>query len=245
MHSNLFVEKKTGIKFLDILRSVVLRELEERDILREGLTKSTEVAKTVGILKRFFPSIKFNYKKGENTFTTIFANPPFNLEEFLQILNNLGWFISGFSTEGTVSILNQKYEKDKVEKAIQDGNTLTLRCEATYDIKVETIPEVLYHLTPLEAWKKIQTQGLVPKSRSKKAYHPDRVYLGTTEQSVERLGRPFYNEGRKITDWVILRVRTAMLSHLELYQDPNYKDGYYTLNTITPYLISKVKEVHF
>ena len=123
---------------------------------------------------------------------------------------------------------------------------IKLRFEAKFDEEVvENIPSILYHITPTQNVNKILNIGLVPKSRSKASYHPDRVYLSKDLEDIENLGEMFYQK-TGIKNWTILKIETDIIpgDYLKLYTDPNYKQGYYTLNNIPPQAIEKVKEIN-
>jgi hypothetical protein len=49
-----------------------------------------------------------------------------------------------------------------------------------------------------------------------------------------------------IKDWTILKIKTDMIpgDYLKLYTDPNYPQGYYTLNNIPPQAIEKIKDIN-
>ena len=85
---------------------------------------------------------------------------------------------------------------------------------------------------------------MVPKSRSKKAYHPERVYLGKDEKTTSNLAPQFYQlSGTK--EWVLLKIDTNAVpgDYLKLYYDSAFKYGYYTLNNIPPQAIEKIKNI--
>ena len=73
------------------------------------------------------------------------------------------------------------------EKYFKEGE-IKLRFEAKFDEEVvENTPSILYHITPTQNTNKILSIGLVPKSRSKASYHPDRVYLSKDLKDIEHL----------------------------------------------------------
>jgi hypothetical protein len=139
----------------------------------------------------------------------------------------------------------EKYTGQWDKKYFKEGE-IKLRFEAKFDEEiVENIPSILYHITPTQNVNKILNIGLVPKSRSKASYHPDRVYLSKDLEDIEDLGEMFYQK-TGIKNWTILKIETDMVpgGYLKLYTDPNYKLGYYTLNNIPPQAIEKIKEIN-
>ncbi len=151
--------------------------------------------------------------------------------------DTLGWFPSFMETEKYTGNWDKKYFKE---------GEIKLRFEAKFDEEVvENVPSILYHITPTQNANKILSIGLVPKSRSKASYHPDRVYLSKDLEDIENLGEMFYQK-TGIKNWTILKIETDIIpgDYLKLYTDPNYKQGYYTLNNIPPQAIEKVKEIN-
>ena len=139
----------------------------------------------------------------------------------------------------------EKYTGNWDKKYFKEGE-IKLRFEAKFDEEVvENVPSILYHITPTQNANKILSIGLVPKSRSKASYHPDRVYLSKDLEDIENLGEMFYQK-TGIKNWTILKIETDIIpgDYLKLYTDPNYKQGYYTLNNIPPQAIEKVKEIN-
>jgi len=245
------------MKLLDILLETYKEEYELN--LQEGLIKTTKIGEAINILKKQFPNWFFQYYKGDKDFVIEILKlkegiQPEYFEKLLPLLNNLGYFISYMEIYGnwdpttkTTVRIKDKYDEKIVKNAFQNPkiHSIYLECEAKFDQKVNKIPEFLYHVSPLRSWEKIQKVGLVPKSRSKKAYHPERIYLGKDEKNTASLAPKFYQlEGVK--DWVLLKINTNMVpgDYLKLYYDPNYEYGYYTLNNIPPQAIEKVKDIN-
>lgn len=226
---------------------------EEYDLnLKEGLTKTTPVGQTVSILRKKFPKYVFLYSKGDTVFNVSISREEGALSEkdareFMTLLNNLGWFPSFIEVYGRKMEVKDRFNERLFLGSIRSEKTymISLRCEAKYDTLVDKHPKALYHLAPKKNSSKIEKIGLVPKSRSKASYHPDRVYLSKTEEDAERLAPSMYRKTGE-RDYVILRIDTDMIpgGYLKLYQDPNYfKRGYYTLNNIPPMAIEKVKDI--
>lgn len=217
---------------------------EEFDLnLREGLIKSTSSGQSMSILKNSFPGWEFKPDRIANEFDhRIRVKIPNerkkeDLEKFLKFLNNLGWFTSFMETNNGQNLVRTAYDEQDFKIAYDNPKTthLLLICEAKFDFKVDKIPEYLYHLTPAQSWPKIQKVGLIPKSKSKIADHPERVYLAKTAEGALALG-PKFCENTGIKNWVLLKIHTSSISYLNLYRDPNYSErGFYTFNNI-PYL---------
>lgn len=223
------------MKLLDILLETY--KVEYKLNLKEGLIKTTNIGKTLNILEKKYSS-KFIFTRSENSFYIKTFNTNVNtlLDGIIKDTNTLGWFPSFMETEEYTGKWDKKYFKE---------GEIKLRFEAKFDEEiVENIPPILYHITPTQNADKILNTGLVPKSRSKASYHPDRVYLSKDLKDIENLGEMFYQK-TGIKNWTILKIETDMIpgDYLKLYTDPNYEQGYYTLNNIPPQAIEKVKEI--
>ena len=223
------------MKLLDILLETYKEEYKLN--LKEGLIKTTNIGKTLNILEKKYSS-KFIFNKLKNSFSINTFHTDINtlLNGIIKDANTLGWFPSFIETEDYIGKWDEKYFKE---------GEIKLRFEAKFDEEiVENIPSILYHITPSQNANKILSIGLVPKSRSKASYHPDRVYLSKNLKDIENLGEMFYRK-TGIKDWMILKIDTNMVpgDYLKLYTDPNYEHGYYTLNNIPPQAIKKVKDI--
>jgi hypothetical protein len=221
------------MKLLNLLLEIYKEEYELN--LQEGLIKTTNIGKTIEFLKKSFD---FEYFRKGNTFLVELKNVDKNdLDKFLKYTNNLGWYPSWLSTSTYSGKWNIKlFNPDRSE----------IIFEAKFDEEIiENIPSILYHITPTQNANKILKIGLVPKSRSKSSYHPERVYLGRSLEGIEKLAPQMYQRtGDK--NFTILRINTDFVpgGYLKLYTDPNYsKEAYYTLNNIPPQAIEKILDI--
>jgi len=222
------------MKLLDILLETYKEEYELN--IQEGLIKTTNIGKTLNLLQKAFPDFYIRKMKS-NTFA-IDAKElnQDTLNKILQYADNLGWFPSW--------VVSSKYVGKYMPHKFMPGS---ITFEAKFDEEVvENVPNTLYHLTPTQNVENILKIGLVPKSRSKASYHPERVYLGKSIESVESLAPQMYQRtGNK--NFTILKIDTDMIpgGYLKLYTDPNFsEEAYYTLNNIPPHTIKKLKEIN-
>ena len=238
------------MKLLNLLLKIYKEEYELN--LQEGLIKTTPIGEAVYILKKQFHNLVFQYKKGNKDFTIEILKTKNGIqseyfEKLLPLLNNLGYFISYMEIYGDGIRIEDKYNEKIVKNAFQNPKifSIFLSCESKFDQKVNNIPEFLYHVAPLRNWEKIKNIGLVPKSRSKRSYHPERVYLGKDEKNTIDLAPKFYQD-TGINEWVLLKINTDFVpgSYLRLYYDPNFEYGYYTLNNIPPQAIEKIQDIN-
>lgn len=236
------------------LFEILLKTYKEEYMLNleEGLIKTVPIGESIYILKKHFPNWIFQYEKGDKDFTIeiLKLRDKIEIKDFeklLPLLSNLGYFISYMEIYGEDIVIKDRYNEKVVKNSFNNEKiySIYLECEAKFDQKVNKIPDILYHITPLRNWEKIKKVGLVPKSRSKKSYHPDRVYLGKDETHIIQLAPKFY-QSTGLDRWVLLKIDTEMIpgDYLKLYYDPNFKYGYYTLNNIPPQAIEKIKDIN-
>ena len=224
------------MKLLDILLEIYEEEYQLN--LKEGLIITTNIGKTLSILEKKYSS-KFLFTKSKNSFFIKTFHTDLNslLNGIIRDADNLGWFPSFMETEDYTGKWGKGHFKE---------GEIKLRFEAKFDEEVvENVPSILYHITPTANVDKILKIGLVPKSRSKASYHPDRVFLSKGLKDIENLGRMFYQK-TGIRNWTVLKINTELIpgDYLKLYTDPNYKSGYYTLNNINPQAIEKIRDIN-
>lgn len=234
------------MKLLKILLEIYKEEYELN--LKEGSIKTINIGKTINLLKKKFPNWKFKIDDRAFFIQILGNRTEKEYQELKYLLNNLGWFISWFKIEGDSGNISGKFNEKTVTNSFNRGDVfyIELRVEAKFDEEiVENIPPFLYHIVPSQNADKILKIGLVPKSRSKASYHPDRVYLGRSIEGVEKLAPQMYQRtGDK--NYIILKIDTEMVpgGYLKLYTDPNYsKEAFYTLNNIPPQAIEKIKDI--
>lgn len=202
--------------------------------LEEGLTKTTNLGKTVNILKRNFPELEIDSYNEDNIFIVKGLTQD-TINTLLKYTNNLGWFPSWINSPFYIG----KYSEE------QDINsTSIIRFEAKYDEKIDKIPNILYHITPAQNTEKILAKGLSPRSRRKATYHPERVYILKDRSQAEDLTDKFYQKTGE-TIWDLLKIDTTKIpgDYLKLYKDPNYVYGFYTLNNIPPQAIQVEEKI--
>lgn len=219
------------MKFID--KHLSLYREEYKINLKEGLIKTTNIGKSIGLLRKQYPD--FIYKQEENnTFYISLKNNFIIIDDLIKLCNNLGWFpsyyellnIDGSFNEGPFKEENINFSKLKA---------LNIFFEAKFDINIDKIPKYLYHITDSTYLKKILKNGLIPKSKSKLSIHPERVYFSKNIQAVQLLLQKF-NELYPEKEFVILEIDTEKIPiYFRLYEDPNFSGyGFYTLNNIPP-----------
>jgi hypothetical protein len=98
-------------------------------------------------------------------------------------------------------------------------------------IDYDKIPDIIYHITDTMYLDKILNMGLVPKSKSKKTYHPERIYLTKIKSQCNSL---FNHPEFGIENPVIFSIDKNKLEdkNIFIYRDPYLSDGVFVINNI-------------
>lgn len=186
------------------------------NFLNEGLTRTVPHAKAIEILKRNIPEARienFSYDQKPRLISIEFEEP-IDAHKYASLINNLGYFIA-----------DKGWETKLMKKITIEGKY--------YEEPVTNIPKIMYHTTATPNVPKIMRQGLSPKTRSKREYHPERVYLTPQLKFAEWFKNAFKSFG-KHQEFTILKIDTTGLD-LKVYVDPqSIWEGYYTLDNIPP-----------
>lgn len=164
------------------------------------------------------------------------------------VVNTGGYFISYIEVTN-IHKLKNKLKEDLYEiiRSKEYYTSLNIVFESKFEEESE-IPKTLYHLTIEEYLNKIHKNGLYPKSKNKKGNNLDRIYLCKTIEDCEKLIPQmilYYNMERdknmyvynkkkytKNVNPVIIKIDSKDIT--KLYKDPNYIDGYFTVDNILP-----------
>lgn len=245
-------------------------------LVYEGLIMTHPLSSVTTILGKKY-KIEVYEEKNYFNLTFLFDNDLNNallkLKEILKLTNNLGWFpatMDAYDIQGNYKHLkwdtnkDQYYQKpwkpDKEDlqnfKYLITHNYLNIIFvfESIRDIK-DTYGKYLYHATEVKNLDSILKNGLIPKSQSKKAYHPDRIYLSKTPEDLFRylvdVHENSKSRAKKVKDiikrFAILQIDTTKIKfYLEIFKDVNFVNkGWYTLNTIPPYSLKIYDTVNF
>ncbi len=100
------------------------------------------------------------------------------------------------------------------------------------DLAISEIPDTMYYVYNNSNRDKIQRYGIVPKSKSKISYHPERVYVTFSVDDAER----FIKQLDDGYEYSILKIVTddELKSYIKLKKDPNFDAGFYTNQNISP-----------
>ena len=216
--------------------------------LNEGLIKTYDIDfvidKSLQMLSVL--NIKFDIQKNPNNtiklnlynFNKVYIDELFNLLN-TNFVNMFGWFPSYMYMENVSGMKNQmNYDEQYLKNTYAYLSEVSIIYESKFDIEVN-VPEKLYHISIKEYEKKILSNGIVPKSKSKLALHDERIYVCSSINDcldmISKMKFYFFNKNKKInTQWIIYEITTYNID-LKLYKDPNYIDkGYYLIGNIPP-----------
>lgn len=196
-------------------------------ILLEGLITTHPIDKSIKIIKKRFNNL--NIEKQEDGEIYI-ENINDEIKAYLPLFNNLGYFISLMTLDG------EEWTKDYND----DIKPIAIILEPKYDLKIEPIPNILYHTSPIKFKDKISKIGFIPKTGNKLSKHPDRIYLTDNFDIAMYFGLNIKKEEN--VGFCIYEINGEKLNNL--YSDINLKDGgYYTLENISPKNFKLIKTI--
>lgn len=166
-----------------------------------------------------------------------------------MVVNVCGWFPS-FTTITNIygKNISRKYDLEEILSNYEMIDSLTILFEAKFDEIEENIPEKLYHLSIQEYNDKIKKFGLIPKSKSKISSHLDRIYLCKNIESCKKLITQMsicYHDEKSKNIFlknkpIIYEIDNSSKIIHKLYKDPNFIEGYYTVDNIDKNFITEV-----
>lgn len=238
---------------MDTLDLKVLRLYEDQYILNEGLIRTVDIKTTARLVHKFGNKNELLVHTEEDNFPGAGKNNGLQITlgsitekvflDFMKLMDNLGWF-SSWIVSGAF-----KYSEKSALSCVRMYNMIELVFEAKFDLIVAPADKriknnSLYHVTPASHADKIKKIGLVPKSHSKVALHPERIYLAIKKEDALDMAKMF-SRIKPNEDLILITIDTNNLpDYVKLYSDPNYfKKGVYTLNNIPPNAITDSQEL--
>lgn len=217
------------------------------DHLYEGLISSASPWTVINYLTHSFPTIKVTHQQNSNNntvviFVNVYAGDSQTLRGVSKRADTLGWFPSTYADLDTNTFV--KYHPVKILDVYDRSKRgVTIHFEAKYDVEA-TVPERLYHATPLKYKDKISKIGLVPRSHSKLTTHPERIYFADNQRNLVDVLIPHMVERARHDTWAIFEARLRDATpKIRLFHDPLYPHGYYTLQNIAPSYLRLLGEV--
>lgn len=152
-----------------------------------------------------------------------------DLKAALDWIQLYGYYPSYYSENLTTTL---PYDEAEVASLIHnvDGFFVGFGAKHTKVLDPDAInSDVIYHITYAVYAEKILDVGLVPKASRKRENHPSRVYLCFAEEGIPMLVSAFkrHNPSRGI---ICISLKKSGLP--ELYLDPNFKYGCFTVKNV-------------
>ncbi len=217
------------------------------DPLQEGLIRSVPWVTAFQILTRHFDEHKDQFVSNKERGTMEVQILNFSDEEIKNLISKvglIGYFFSQIlvysrQENSTHNYADKVYSEDELWKILGERekyNGIILCIQGKFVEEVKN-PYMLFHVTRKDLLDKIMRVGLIPKSKSKKAHHPERIYFARTVPLAEVL----MEELQKYTggEYVILRIEARSLKNVKFYNDPDFwKAGVFTLDNVPKEVIS-------
>jgi hypothetical protein len=236
----------------------------EEQILKEFISQTIEADKTSKELDKRFPALDISINiESPKVFSISLPKSAFKYwSEIYKFLDTFGWYPSYIAlvTEdffGGFLKDRGKYSNESMNimmKSADDEDAIQIQMEAKYD--TEQQPEkYYYHLVPDIYLDKVELKGLTPKTKSKIATHPERVYLLNpgNEDEFEKIANMLYDKTpsketkSKIENYYLLRINAdAIKDKVKFYDDPNFRIGngaVWTYQNIAPKYIEKIETI--
>lgn len=222
------------------------------DFLSEGLIKTTDVNTAVKKLESMFRSNNFKNMifsangddDGHISIGIVNNGKTMEFSEKLaSLLNVLGYYISNitivdnseenFSMPKSMDEFLNAMKKHAKDKSVREFHIIM---EPKFEKPEKEKFTYLYHVTEKKHLEKILKIGLVPRSKSKLSYHPERIYLANNSA----LSAIFDKYKEFVKEPILLKVNVEGLS---IYPDINACFGaYFTTENIGPDKIKVLKE---
>ena len=196
-------------------------------IISEGLITTHPLNKSINIIKKRFPSLTVEIEEDGEIYI---EGEMSELKNYIPLFNNLGYFISTYTVNGN------KWEKDYTDNT----RPISLYLEPKYDLKIDNIPKILYHTSPIKFRDKISKIGFIPKTGNKLSNHQERIYLTDDLNTAISFGKNIKKEHN--SGYCIYEIDGSCISNL--YSDINLRNnGYYTIQNISPNYFKLIEEV--
>ena len=216
-------------------------EFIEETSLNEGLLMTYPADKVVRYIQKKYnlddDSVELHIDDGE--YILVSKKLDKNMFDNVERILKLGGYYQADENIDDYYTYEKIYEEDIFDKLKQSGEI-----------------EYLYHLTPSINDKKIQTMGLIPRSRNYRFKYPDRIYLLSNGDSMflklicKELIKPILLFGtefekNKVKKYSVYRIDFSKVENIKLYKDPNVRDfdSYFTMDNIRPEWIEKIDEI--
>ena len=242
---------------------ILIREDIERHILYEGLIYTYSLEMLLPELYNLgFKKNDFEFNSFNNVIKVNFTLNDDNEKRYLElnrIMENVGGWFHGSSIAGSIL-------KNKLDFIKEPNGQIILQYEPKFDISVAT-PEKLYHLTKQNKLGKIKKNGLTPRSSIDFFNFKDRIYFSINKNSLEDFAKQkkqielnnIYEKERALKykstkqknveleqtgKFIILTIKPNWgRINTRFFKNPNFFDGFYTKENISPFAIMNIENL--
>ena len=217
----------------------------------EGLIKTYPINTTNRLIGKELSKLKVQFKTGidydTNTLFIKCVSKSILIDNIINIfsqINSCGYFISHFDFYdiNDINVESIKYKEidsnyiKQLEVELNKSYYIQITVESKFNNIIDN-SKIYYHLTEAKNVDKILKIGLITKSKSKKTYHSDRIYLGKDLINVKNLARQF-SDG----DYTLLKIIIENVD-IKFYDDPDLTGyGVYTYENISPECIKLIED---
>jgi hypothetical protein len=224
--------------------------LKWEQFLNETLLKSYDKDDVIKYLVKLGIDKDSIFDKGANKvcLTLNHKNKKYVSEIISKLEYFFGWYLAGVEGDFYDDVLSgQDFKNDELENIDilvpepEEGEDVgemddyySLIFEPKYDIEIMDTdkPNILWYITDEKYITKIKKNGLVPKTKSKITYHPERIYFLKDIKFVSELLQHMKFD---VENPIILKIDVSKIkSKLRMYEDVNYPNGLYVTDNISP-----------
>ena len=206
-----------------------MRILRYDEYITEGLILSHDINKVIKIIQKMLNDENI-YNKinilNNNKYELDLTLFDYDLILKLNKINNILGYFPSLYDQGNI-------KHKSINDIIFDKN-LTISYESKFDTSKPKKYEKMYHLSPSKNRENILKKGLKSKSNNRLTSHPERIYLFSDYNNYNLLlvnlkKDDFFNKNiQQLYDLYEIKIE----SNINLHDDPNYIDGYYTYDLI-------------
>jgi hypothetical protein len=212
----------------------------------EGLITTYPIDKAIDTLnnKLMYLPFWYNIKKDNDSVFLLTVVGVLNInqiESIFDLVNNLLGYYCSFIKYYKTNI-NRGYPFINIEDYIlksKNCKKIDFIFEAKFDKILGYKPDIVYHVTDEANLDNIKKVGIIPKSKNKKSFHLERIYItlnkGGAENFIKNLS---FNDNllgiTKYYKFLEINITDKFYKDMKIYKDPNMKGGYYIYNNIRP-----------
>jgi len=231
--------------------------------LNEGLIKTYSLEKSKQLIRSFFSKkIGYGIKTDSDKKTgTIFIKGQSNIiynkdiKGLIRVIVLCGYFPSTIEFYNkddnfidTISFSNDFDQfTNKLNENLLESFYFQITIESKFNKIIKNVPDKLYHISRISNVVKITKFGMNPRSKNKKAYHPDRVYLGYDANNVSNIANQFGKGEYVLYEIDMTKIgsnNTPLINYIKLYDDPDFSGyGCYTHENIPPNCIKPILKI--